>query len=146
MQIEKLTVPFLTLIIMRAKHFDDHATHASRSLQIWQILIAYAHHRRTLTYGQLAKILGFQGAGTLAPILGHLMYFCQQRRLPPLTVIVVNQETGLPGNGLVGADLNADREKVFDYNWFGLYPPSPEEFKQAKQLEKSKLIQLNNDN
>lgn len=121
---------------MKIRHFDDHATHATRALQIWQILIACAHQRQTLTYGNLAKILGFQGAGTLAPILGHLMYFCHQHNLPPLTVIVVNQETGLPGNGLVGANLNADREKVFDYNWFGLYPPTPEELRQANQLGK----------
>jgi alkylated DNA nucleotide flippase Atl1 len=116
------------------KLFNDNPSHSTRALQIWQILIAKASNRQTLTYGQLAKILGFQGAGTLAPILGHIMYYCQQENLPPLTVIVVNQKTGLPGDGLTNADLNADREAVFQYDWFGVFPPTPEELDQAHKI------------
>ncbi len=113
------------------KLFNDNPTHATRALQIWQILIAKASNRQTLTYGMLAQLLGFQGAGVLAPILGHIMFYCQQNSLPPLTVIVVNQKTGLPGEGLTDAELNADREAVFNYDWFNLYPPSPEELAAA---------------
>jgi alkylated DNA nucleotide flippase Atl1 len=115
------------------KHFNDNPTHPTRALQIWQILVAYARERRTLTYGMVAKLLGYEGAGTLAPILGHIMFYCIQQELPPLTVIVVNQETGLPGQGLIEADLNRDRERVFNYDWFGLYPPTPDELHQAYQ-------------
>lgn len=57
--------------------------------------------------------------------------YCQQNQLPPLTVIVVNQKTGLPGEGLTDVELNADREAVFNYDWFNLYPPSPEELAAA---------------
>ena len=78
------------------KLFNDNSTHATRALQIWQILIAKASNRQTLTYGMLAQLLGFKGADVLAPILGHIMFYCQQNNLPPLTVIVVNQKTGLP--------------------------------------------------
>jgi len=71
--------------------------------------------------------MGFRRAGTLAHILGHIMHYCIQNDLPPLTVLVVNQDTGLPGEGLIGADLNADRETVFNFNWFGLIPPTATE-------------------
>lgn len=84
-----------------------------------------------MTYGHLARLLGFERAGTLAHILGHIMHYCIQNDLPPLTVLVVNQETGLPGEGLTGADLNADREIAFNFNWFGLVPPSPRELADA---------------
>ncbi|TVP64914.1 MAG: hypothetical protein EA343_04380 [Nodularia sp. (in: Bacteria)] len=115
--------------------FKDNPTHPKRALQIWQILICKASNRQTLTYGMLANILGFQGAGTLAPILGHIMCYCQQYELPPLTVMVVNQKTGLPGEGLTSPDdLHAEREQVFNFDWFGLYPPSPEELQEAYKI------------
>ncbi len=78
-------------------------------------------------------MLGFKGAGTLANMLGHVMFYCKINDLPPLTVIVVNQDTGLPGEGLAvtGIDLNAEREHVYLFNWYGIYPPSSEEFGTA---------------
>jgi len=100
-------------------------------LQIWLILVSKAHNRQTVTYGQLAQLLGFKGAGTLAHPLGHIMHYCIQNDVPPLTVLVVNQGTGLPGDGLVGAELNADREAVFEFNWFGLVPPTVEQLGEA---------------
>lgn len=113
--------------------FDDNPTLATRALQIWQILISKAHNRQTVTYGILADMLGFKGAGTLAHMLGHIMFYCQENNLPPLTVIVVNQDTGLPGEGLTAVELNADRERVFQHNWYGVFPPSPDELSAAYQ-------------
>jgi putative restriction endonuclease len=117
--------------LLMIRRFDDYPTQENRALQIWQILVGKAANRQTLTYGQLADNLGFKGAGTLAHMLGHIMYFCQQNQLPPLTVLVVNQDTGLPGEGLTGAELNADREKVFRFRWYDLMPPTPEELADA---------------
>jgi len=114
-----------------AKFYSQDPTHATRASQIWQILVCKASNRQTLTYGQLADLLGFEGAGTLAHFLGHIMYYCIQNDIPPLTVLVVNQDTGLPGEGLINADLNADRERVFSFDWFGLVPPTPEKFSAA---------------
>jgi putative restriction endonuclease len=111
--------------------YEDQSTYATRATQIWQILVCKASNRKTLTYGQLAELIGFKGAGTLAHFLGHIMYYCLQNGLPPLTVLVVNQETGLPGEGLIEANLNADRERVFRFNWFGIVPPTPEELEEA---------------
>ena len=116
------------------KFFKDNPTNATRALQIWQILIAKANNRQTLTYGVLAQMLGFRGAGILARMLGHIMHYCQQNGFPPLTVLVVNKDTGLPGKGLIEANLNADRETVFQFDWFGIFPPTPEELSDAYYL------------
>ena len=118
---------------MTVRLFDDFRTSANRALQIWLILISKASNRQTLTYGDLADMLGYRGAGTLANILDHIMRFCLNNGLPPLTVIVVSQDTGLPGVGLIEADLNADREAVYKYDWFAMFPPTPEELRAARQ-------------
>ena len=37
---------------------------------------------------------------------------------------MVNQETGLPGDGLGTAEnLNAEREKIYHLNWYAIIPP-----------------------
>ena len=64
--------------------FNDNQTNATHALQIWLILIGKASNRQTITYGSLAEMLGFEGAGTLARMLGHVMFYCQQNELPPL--------------------------------------------------------------
>ncbi len=115
------------------KFFHDNPTNATRAVQIWQILVAKASNRQTLTYGELAELLEFGGAGVLNHPLGHIMRYCQQNGLPPLTVIVVNKDTGLPGGGLdvPPSEQNVAREKVFQYPWFDIIPPDAEELKKA---------------
>lgn len=113
------------------KQFSEEPSHPLRSLQIWQILIGAAHNRQILTYGMLANMMGYRGAGILPQPLGHIMYYCRQNKLPPLTILVVNQDTGLPGEGLTGADLNADGESVFRYNWYSIIPPTTDELEEA---------------
>lgn len=117
-----------------AKFFDQNSSNASRALQIWLILIAKAHNRQTITYGMLADMMGFKGAGMLGGILDYIMKYCDQNQLPPLTVLVENKETGKPGSGLTTiADSNKDRLAVFDYNWFNVIPPTIEELREAHQ-------------
>ena len=119
------------------KRFDDDPTRYTRALQIWQILIAQAVcSEQTITYGALAKILGFKGAGTLGNFLDPVMRYCREKGLPPLTVIVVNQETGKLGPGLPGiVDRNTDQDRVFNYPWFSIIPPTPQEFEEAHKKD-----------
>jgi hypothetical protein len=57
------------------------------------------------------------------------MTYCANNELPPLTVLVVNQDTGLPGEGLTTLEeLNQDRESVFRFDWFALEPPQNGDF------------------
>jgi len=107
-------------------------TRFQRSLQLWSLLVSAARERRTFTYGQLAEILGFGGAGVMGTFLGPIMFFCKKRGLPPLTVLVVNEKTGLPGEGLTTLEnVNTDRELVFTFKWFGIEPPECRDFEAA---------------
>lgn len=114
------------------KYFSKDVSLENRALQIWQILIGFAFERKITTYLEVADILGYKGAGTLDRQLGHILHFCSQNGLAPLTVLVVNSETGLPGTGFVTVgDLNRERENVFNTDWFDIIPPTPEEFALA---------------
>ena len=113
-------------------YFDDVPHNEHRALQIWQVLIGYAAARRTLTYSQLAEIMGWGNVKPLARPLGHIMYWCRANELPALTVLVVNMNSGQPGDGLaLDGDTDKEREKVFRYAWFRLFPPSPEQLEAA---------------
>lgn len=110
-------------------------TRAERATQIWQVLVGAAHHRQLLTYQILAGLIGIgpegKGAGVLAQTLGLIMRYCEANGLPPLTVLVVNKETGQPGKGLrTVQELHTDRERVFTRKWLRMRPP------QASDLAK----------
>jgi len=96
------------------------------------LLTCAALERKTYTYGELASILGMKGAGVLGQFLGPVRCFCEDNDYPPLTVLVVNQDTGLPGEGLSTLeDVNTDREHVFKYPWFEIKPPQVVDFQEA---------------
>jgi hypothetical protein len=89
-------------------------------------------NRQTLTYKRLANYMWHgKGAGVLANSLGHVAYFCILNRLPPLTSLVVNEKTGLPGDGIPIEKSLSKREKVFAFDWFDIMPPTPEELRSA---------------
>ena len=52
---------------------------SERGLQIWTVLCGCALNRQTITYKQLADLIGM-GAGTLARPLGHVMKYCDKNR------------------------------------------------------------------
>ena len=112
------------------KFFSEIATRPARAAQMWQILVAKACNRQTATYSEVADILGFKGARTLAPMLDYIYRYCRQNKLPLLNVIVVNQKSGLPGIGL-DIDMNAEREKVFRFDWYDVVPPAFDELQAA---------------
>lgn len=112
-------------------------TKSQRASQIWSLLICAARERKTYRYGDVARILGFRGAGVMAPLLGCIMWYCEEQGFPPLTVLVVNQQTGLPGEGLSTLEeVNQDREIVFGFDWFGVEPPQNEDFERVNNARK----------
>ena len=105
---------------------------SERAMQVWQILVGAAHNRQSLTYGQVAEHLAFEGAGVLAQILDRILVYCKANELPPLTCIVVNQETGLPGSGFTSVgELPKNREAVYKQNWYALPTPQITDFEEA---------------
>lgn len=114
-----------------AEQFDDYPHLDHRALQIWQILIGKAHERQTVTYKMLADTLGFKRAGTMQDMLGYVGAYCVLHELPLLNTIVVNKDTGVPTDGTFGRDPNKERESVFRYSWFRVYPPTADMLAEA---------------
>ena len=117
------------------------------SVKIWVLLVCAAHERRIYTYEGLAKALGMLGRRDplrMAKLLGPIMHYCNQNELPPLTVLVVNQETGLPGPGLKVEGKNDDKDmdwhrvRVFKKNWHAITLPNPADFQKAAKAKRRK--------
>ena len=92
---------------------------AERATQIWAVLAWAATHRQTITYSQLAQVTG-AFTGGLGALLEPIQSYCLQNALPPLTILVVQKESGIPGAGFTGAsasDLASAQAKVFSFNW-----------------------------
>ncbi len=99
-----------------------------RALQAWQVLIARAANRQTITYDQLGEVMyEKRAAGVHAQTLDLIASFCKQHGLPPLTAIVVQTGHGRPGTGIPVDTNNLDalREQVYECNWFTVVPPNP---------------------
>jgi len=111
-----------------------------RALQCWLILIAKAHTHSIITYEELAKLLGYPTPNPLSYILGNIMFYCMQNDLPPLTSIVVNKNTGMPGGGFIAekpSDIPSKQISVFHFHWFDIIPPTIEDFKESYSQEKN---------
>lgn len=108
---------------------------AIRALQAWQYLIGKAANRQIVKYEELRILMEYPTSNPLASILGCIMHYCDQKDLPPLTIIVVNRH-GIPGEGFTAENLenyHQRREDVFNYNWFAIVPPSIAELQQARE-------------
>lgn len=108
---------------------------AVRALQAWQYLIGKAANRQIVQYDELRLLMGYPDNRPMGVILGCIMFFCEQNKLPPLTLIVVNQ-SGVPGEGFSAEELedyHKRREDVFNCSWYKIVPPTVDEFRQARE-------------
>jgi hypothetical protein len=110
---------------------------SERSCQIWAVLAWAARSRQNITYSQLAQVTGCFTGG-LGGWLEHIQSYCILNELPPLTVLVVQQESGMPGSGFTGAsagDLARAQAQVFAFNWLEHGNPGAKKLDHAaKQL------------
>jgi hypothetical protein len=119
---------------MKPKTFNPTSDHPTRALQAWQILIAAATNRQTYTYLGLSRMMYRKdAAGVLDQVLGHIAFFCQERRLPPLTAIVVGKHRGTPGHDIPvdRKTMDKQREKVYAKDWYDIYPPTTKQLADA---------------
>jgi hypothetical protein len=83
---------------------------------------------------------GKRAPGVLGNILGHILFYCADNKLPALTAIVVGKVRGTPGQGafvnpadiekvLVDpANIDEERERVYkETDWYNVYPPSEDD-------------------
>jgi hypothetical protein len=108
---------------------------SERACQIWAVLALAARNRQSVTYGQLGKLIGVPTAG-LGQLLEPIQSYCIANGLPPLTVLVVQQESGLPGPGFTGASASQfakSQADVFALDWLEHGNPQPDKLEQAVQ-------------
>lgn len=101
-----------------------------RAAQLWAVLALAARTHQVVSYKMLEQLTGIARHG-LGPLLGPIQEYCRRRRLPPLTAIVVKEDTGLPGEGFSGADVPdmlAAQARVYVFDWLSQGAPSPEDF------------------
>jgi hypothetical protein len=109
---------------------------SQRAHQLWSVLAFAAHNRQTLTYALLGKLVGLPAAA-IGRSLYPIQYFCKQQGLPPLTVLVVNQVTGRPGEGLDVYDFAKMVQEVFEFDWISYTAPSSEVGPNAEDLKQA---------
>lgn len=108
-------------------------TRSERASQIWAVLALAARNRQSLTYGILSRLTGVPAAG-LGQLLEPIQSYCLVHGLPPLTILVVQQESGLPGSGFTGAQATEyakDQMRVFSFDWLEHANPQPERLEKA---------------
>jgi hypothetical protein len=105
---------------------------AVTAVRLYQILIGYAARHQTISYLDLARLIGWKSGRPLGKPLGYLMFWCQKNKLPPITAIVVDRNSGIPGTGFTAATAGKvprAQQEVFKKDWYALYAPT------AKELE-----------
>jgi hypothetical protein len=98
------------------------------ALRAYLYLIGCAEDRRSVTYGELARQV--KRGDLLAKPLDLITKYCRANKLPVLAALVVEQATRLPAPGfnvVSRQELSAEQERVWDYDWFAIYPPAVEE-------------------
>jgi len=106
-------------------------TRFERAAQLWSVLAFAARQQHILSYDIAGKLTGLPQRA-IGDNLSPIQDYCMQKGLPPMTVLVVKQETGLPGLGFIAEkDVLAAQAKVFVYDWLSRATPTPADFERA---------------
>src|SRR5437868_13132294 len=104
-----------------------------RAAQIRPVLTLAAHNRQILTYDLVARLIGVPRPG-IGKLLEPIQTYCLVNGLPALSILVVSQDTGMPGVGFIAAsDIPAEQARVFREDWLVRGCPSPEDFEHVQQ-------------
>ena len=106
-------------------------TQHEQAVIIWPVLALAARMQRFLTYSDLEGLVGIPRFGQNNAL--HLIFlYCEKKRYPLLNSIVVNQETGFPGDEhprkMKPEDYLIERARVFAFNWSGKDKPTSDDF------------------
>ncbi len=96
-----------------------------RAYRAWDILIHCASQNKKITYKDLASLLNLKHHRPVRYVLDIIQNYCLNEKLPPLTILVVNQ-SGRPGPGFIAWDINNFDEGiklVYEYNWNNISNP-----------------------
>ena len=73
----------------------------------------------------LGKATGLPAAAIGSHLL-PIQTFCVREGLPKLTILVVNKQTGHPGEGLQVVDFAREVYEVFEFDWLSFKAPGSE--------------------
>lgn len=106
-----------------------------RAIQVYQVLIAAAYQRQTLTYEMVGERIGMPRQA-LGQQLHHLQNYCEREGLPPITALVVRKGEGTPSTGYhEGESVDAERERVFAHEWYKRAPLTEAELRDAVSIQ-----------
>jgi len=103
-----------------------------RAAKAWEILIKIAKKRDFIRYKGLGDKIGIHHRA-IRFVLGVIQEYCIINKLPPLTILIGDQN-GMPGKGFTAwnrENIDEGKKEVYDYNWSSLENP----FKYALQGE-----------
>jgi putative restriction endonuclease len=107
-----------------------------RAFHAWEILTRYSRNQSTITYKELGTQMGVHHR-TCRFFLDHIQNYCLKEKLPPLTILVVNQK-GEVGNGFIAWDTNNFEEgfkQVCNFNWSNHLNPFSYSVKGIRETE-----------
>lgn len=96
-----------------------------RACKAWNVLSDFAINKKLLSYKELGIKTGIHHRA-VKHVLSLIQDYCMDNGYPPLTILVVNQNTGKPGGGFIAWDIENSEDwvnKVYDYNWKSLNNP-----------------------
>ena len=95
-----------------------------RLVKTYLTLINMAERRETVTYGDLADLIGVANQAVGRLCLNPVWEYCEANGLPDLTSIVVNGSTGEPAEGHFNPrTVYRIRETVYEFPWTDYSPP-----------------------
>ena len=108
-------------------------TKYERAAQLWAVPSLASTNRQILAYDTVANLIGVPRPA-LGGLLDPIQSYCLKHGLPPLTVLVAGEKTGLPGTGFTAAeDIPGAQAMVFSFDWIGRGAPSPTDFEAVSE-------------
>lgn len=113
----------IAFLVDGAFAFGDSTSQWTRAYMAWNELSDFARTNQPVTYELLGKLIGVHHRAVkfaLAPIQDY----CLNNGLPPLSILVVNKNTGLPGQGFIARNADNISEglaevRAFDWVAYG---------------------------
>lgn len=109
------------------------------AFETWNFLVSNAESRKIITYGDLAHKLQIHPR-SIRFVLEMIQSYCLDEQLPPLSILVVNKLTNLPGQGFDSRsirNLQSGRTSVCDFDWSKSNNP----FTYASDIETTNSIE-----
>ena len=109
----------------------------ARAWQIWSVIALASRNRQILTYKIISQLTGMPRVG-LGSCLEPIQSYCLLHGLPPLTILVIGEKSGMPGVGFIAAhDIPKAQQDVFKCDWLAHGCPTPETFEAAAKARPS---------